>query len=57
MKTSFFLLGLPSVRFHGVLNLGFDVSCVVMIAGDDIPRDSEGLGGVHRLKGFLEEVD
>ena len=48
----------PSVRFLAVLDLGFDVSCVVMIASKHIPGDFEWLGGVHRLKSVLmEETD
>lgn len=44
---------LPSVRFLAVLNLGFDIPCMVMITSKHVPGDFERLRRVHSLKGIL----
>lgn len=43
------------MRFAAVLDLGFDVPCMVMITSQDIPGDLERLCSVHRLKSVLVE--
>lgn len=53
VRTLILSCSLPSVRSLAVVDLGFNVPCMVMIACNHVPGDLEGLCSKYSLKGIL----